>query len=624
MIMKYKFHIFCYIFVILVTAGVLRLYKIETMPPGLWVDEIYTASNAWELNEDGRWKSPFGMTPLVGPGWVETPNLYLYYVRAVWLIFGLNYLGVKMASILPGIAAVLLLFFLVRRLWGTRAALAASFLLAVSSWQIGLSRWGWDEVLLTALQLPAWFFLWRGIKRKRLGGFALAGFFLGLCLYTYAASRILAAFIVFYLVIESIIQRDFWAEHKKGLALFAGILILTALPLGVNLLRRPSAFTARLGNVSITRDIQEAKSLAPLGGNIVRHLGMFHYYGDPNVRHHLPNAPLLDIISGVFMICGLGIAVWGIKKPRNRFLLFWLGFGLLGGILSLRAEAPQSYRTGAAAPAAFALCGIGFAGLFRWLAGRFRNQRLTVSSVMVLLLVLSAGINYHRYFIRYPREKTLWEQFWGAEATFQSRHLEERRKAGRTILLDEAYRSNYFFVFTSARRIIMKGKPDFFNPLNPQESLPEGDVEIYFPPFRLDVYKAIAASEQIQQVSAPDGEPIFYRANVSHQELKAAQGKDLWHIKAGGGGRVFFHARLNLPEDYYSTMELDSATSATLTIGGRAALRSGEGEQVIPLKKGVHEVEISQESAALSPKFKWLWRPDYEHLEEIPASFLLP
>jgi len=24
------------------------------------------------------------------------------------------------------------------------------------------------------------------------------------------------------------------------------------------------------------------------------------------------------------------------------------------------------------------------------------------------------------------------------------------------------------------------------------------------------------------------------------------------------------------------------------------------------------------------PEFKLLWRPDYEHLEEIPASFLLP
>ena len=134
----------------------------------------------------------------------------------------------------------------------------------------------------------------------------------------------------------------------------------------------------------------------------------------------------------------------------------------------------------------------------------------------------------------------------------------------------------------------------------------------------------IAAPERILAVNAPNGEAVFYCANLSHQELKTAPAIEPRRIQTGGAGRVLFLARLNLPADYFSTMKLESATSATLTIGGRTALRAGDGERVIPLKKGVHEIEIAQESDAHSPEFKLFWRPDYEHLEEIPASFLLP
>ena len=434
----------------------------------------------------------------------------------------------------------------------------------------------------------------------------------------------LGGFYPFVSIIEASIQRGFWKRHKRGLGFFTCFLILTSLPIGINLLLRPSAFTARLGNVSITHDMKEAKSVLPLVENVIRHAGMFHYYSDPNVRHHLPDVPLLDFISGFFMALGLGIAIWGIRKPKNRFLLLWLLFALMGGIFSLRAEAPQSYRTGASAPAAFALCGIGFAGLLKWLAKTFQSRRVMISSFMVAILGLSGGINFHRYFLQYPRVKTLWTQFWGAEQTFQSRYLEKRSRTGKAILLDDAYGSNYFFVFTAARRIIMNVEPDFYNPYRPTENLPAGDVEIYFPPFRFDVYKAIASPERIRAVNSPNGEAVFYCANLSHRELKTAAAIEPWQNQTRGDGRVLFNARLILPEDYFSTMKLESPTSATLTIDGRAMLCPDDGERVIPLKKGVHGIEIVQESAPRLPEFKLLWRPDYEHLEEIPASFLLP
>ena len=106
----------------------------------------------------------------------------------------------------------------------------------------------------------------------------------------------------------------------------------------------PDVFWSRLQDTFIFADKSESERLPALWTSIWKHLMMFNWRGDPNGRHNLPGAPMLDGVTGVLTVLGLAYSIWRWKDPRYTLLLLWLAFTLLGGILSLDFEAPQSLR----------------------------------------------------------------------------------------------------------------------------------------------------------------------------------------------------------------------------------------------------------------------------------------
>src|SRR5713226_775743 len=133
-------------------ALVFRLYRLDTVPPGLYVDEVLSAQRAlaWRLAPHKAW---LGSTPLTGPGWVEIANLYLAGVSAVMWLFGDGFLAARMVSVLPSVFCVPLLYALACAVAGRREALVAAVLLAVSHWAARTGRAGWDQVAMTTLQV---------------------------------------------------------------------------------------------------------------------------------------------------------------------------------------------------------------------------------------------------------------------------------------------------------------------------------------------------------------------------------------------------------------------------------------------------------------------------------------
>jgi hypothetical protein len=68
-------------------AAALPPYLLDTVPPGLYLDETLVAQRAltWRLAAHKEW---FGGTPLIVAGWVQISNLYLEAVSAVLWLFG--------------------------------------------------------------------------------------------------------------------------------------------------------------------------------------------------------------------------------------------------------------------------------------------------------------------------------------------------------------------------------------------------------------------------------------------------------------------------------------------------------------------------------------------------------
>ncbi|NUQ38625.1 MAG: glycosyltransferase family 39 protein [Caldilineales bacterium] len=393
---------------ILATALWFRVDGIASMPPGIFIDETNSALDALRILE-GRSDSLFGV------GWFETPNGFVYLQTLFIRLLGTTFLAVKVQSILPGFLTILALYFLARELFGVRPALFAAAFLAFNRWHFNMSRWGWNEVYPPLIQALALLFILRGARRRSLCDWALAGFLLGLGMYTYLAIRMAVIAIALYLLYRSLVDRGFLRRSLAGMAVFAAVYTLTFAPLAFTYLRDPFTLLNRTRQISIQHDIDMAGGdLQPLWQSIKSHVQMFHIVGDANPRHNLPFAPMLDPVTGAFFLLGLGWALWRWRDHRRGLLLIWIPVTLLGGILSRLAEAPQAYRVLAVTPAIALLAGDAYDLSLRALtapARRYHLWRWLCAALALAGLLAATWLNYDFYFQRQARDQAVYIAF---------------------------------------------------------------------------------------------------------------------------------------------------------------------------------------------------------------------
>ena len=261
---------------IILAAVWFRAYRIQDMPPGVFIDETNTAIDALRMLEGNG-------ASLFATGWYEVPNAYAYVQAQLFRLFGATFAAVKLQSILPGVLTVIALYFLGRELFGAVPALFGAAFLAFNRWHFHMSRWGWVEVYPPLMQVLALLFIERGARRRNWGDWALAGLFLGLGMYTYLAIRMAVIAIGLYLVYRALVQRGFLRHNWQGILIFGVIYVLTFAPLGFTYFKNPFTLLNRSQQVSIMRDVEESGgSYTPVRESVLRHLRMFNVAGDTN------------------------------------------------------------------------------------------------------------------------------------------------------------------------------------------------------------------------------------------------------------------------------------------------------------------------------------------------------
>src|SRR5690606_14577054 len=188
---------------ILILAVFLRIYRFESIPPGIYVDETNSSLDALRILE-GNDVSPFAT------GWYETPNGYIYYMAAIYKLLGANWTSLKIVSLIPAILTIPAVYLLGRLLFGPSAGLFAMLFIAVSRWHLSMSRWGWNETAPPLFQVLAFYFLVRGLRDRRALDYALSGLIAGLAIYTYLSSRLAAATLILYVIYWFISDPDGW------------------------------------------------------------------------------------------------------------------------------------------------------------------------------------------------------------------------------------------------------------------------------------------------------------------------------------------------------------------------------------------------------------------------------
>ena len=491
-------------------AGFFRLYRIGEIPSGPWVDELAAAANAVNLAARQPF-TPFATTPMfeAGPNWVHTPNLYLYFCYAVLWLSGFSQLGLKLISVLPGIATPPLLYLLGRRFLSRESALLAAGLLAVSHWQVTVGRWGWDEVLVTAFTVAAFAALLAGVQDERTSSFFLAGVATGLGQYAYVAARLSALAALAFLAVRAAQTKR--RRQLAQLGVFAAGLIQAVVPIAVFWIGHPGTFAVRERQISILPQLL-AGDLRPVLENLRAYGLMLLVRGDANPRQNIPGLPMLDLVVGILFLVGLVAAVAAWRRAESQMMLLWLSIGLMGGLLSHPESAPNSYRVGMAAPACMLLAGLGWQAALT-IVRKARPGALVRSSAYLAAgaVAVSGVLTFANYFVARPASRECWLAVKeGAYCEVLRQRAERALDAGAPVLLDR--RLNWVTTRLQFDTLIARRRPPAaFRWVEAQEVEPSSlhHGVLFVKPEGYQELPGVLQSLPARAIANPFGEEIF-------------------------------------------------------------------------------------------------------------------
>lgn len=413
--------------VIALWAAAVRLIDLDGAPPGLNQDEAANAWNAYCLLRTGQDQAgdPWPIFHFRALGEHRTP-LFLYLMLPFQAIGGLNIWTTRLPNVAGGVACVLLIYYIGRRLFGQPTGLVAAALMALNPWAIHNSRWGHEgsaTALLVLLPLAAW--LWAGLplidqgeRRPSPWRALLAGLVTGACCYGYPALRL---FLPLFFTAAVVISAPAWLRmlrSGRGVGAFACVVaggLLTFGPLAWRHLTDPEiGKRGQFTWVWLPEDSLATK-IGKAAGRYPMHFGPGTLFatGDqyPIVRTAVGG--LFEWYALPLMLAGAVVLVARLRgSAAARLLVLWLLLYPAGDVLS--GHFNNSLHGMRSLPGLGALVLLAALGA-TWLGGLIarRGRRPLVVAGAALALVALAS---HAYFLY-----QLFGPFYRTPVTFQNR-----------------------------------------------------------------------------------------------------------------------------------------------------------------------------------------------------------
>ncbi len=390
---------------ILWLALFLRVWQLDTLPPGLHYDEAFNGVMAREVLRGVQ--RPIFFTDNFG----EEP-LHMYAEAAVFALVGESPWSIRLTSALFGVLFVAAVYACARAFF-PRAdvlALVAAFLAATLLWSLMFARIGIETTTLPSILTLSAASLGFAYRRWSWRWVIGAGLLLGAVVYTYLASRLWLPTVFLWFVYLTLFHRAATRQHFAKWLTLALVAALTLAPLALFFLQNPLALTGRSGDVFTP---------ATFGGNLLRTAGMFFFSGDMDPRDNLPGRAALDPILALFFSIGLLAALARWRKPFYALLLIW--FVVMTLPSALTEFAPNFRRAIGALPAVILLCASGFEFArtriqnleFITRVLRITKRKLKYGAIALLLALLGASALWsgRAYFVEWANNPGLYYSF---------------------------------------------------------------------------------------------------------------------------------------------------------------------------------------------------------------------
>ncbi|HTA75840.1 MAG TPA: PA14 domain-containing protein [bacterium] len=367
-----------------------RLYQIDLLPAGMHTDQGLTGLCALRIEHEG-WR-PFSEVFNF-----QIPEVLLFYQLAVWFhLAGDSLFNFHLFFVLQAMAAMVFFYASVRQLSGTRAALLSLFILAVTRWSWIETRVGYPSSEILFYLFGALCFWIYGLRKEKIWAWVLSALFLGIGLYTYQAFKLVPFLFVIYALFEILRQKKKNPFRLSSGIIYLLIVLAIALPL-LHYFWSGKTFGNREHEAFIGTSIIEQKSLKPLWDVWSGNFSMFNRTGDENPRHNIPGHRMLDDLTGILFILGLGLAIRRWKNQDSFYALSGFAVLFLAGLLSNQPN--NSNRL--VILTAFVAFFVGSFLSFLWFALEklIPSRKNTAIIAMGLILSFITILNFYTYFV---------------------------------------------------------------------------------------------------------------------------------------------------------------------------------------------------------------------------------
>ena len=321
------------LFLFLTSLGIFfRFYGANRFPDGVFADRAEVALGGLRiLNEHWR---PFleGLSQHV-------PEVCIYYLAAGWIkLFGSSPEVFSYFDATLSILGVLGFYWVFRQLGSPRTALLAFFFLAVMRWNFVFGHQVYYQCQTILFMAPALGLLFYSLNKKRWPFAALAGFITALGLYSYQAFKAFPLLALVLMAFEFFKDRKGFKGQERPWAVYWLVLILGAAPL-LGWMMDQGKIGRREAEVSVFSQMREAGNAAPLWRNVKDAALMFNRRGDINSQSNFESHRMLDDVTGVFFILGVGLAFRRFKERTYFYALAGLS------VMSLPSLFPSTAAT---------------------------------------------------------------------------------------------------------------------------------------------------------------------------------------------------------------------------------------------------------------------------------------
>jgi len=518
-------------FLILVLAAFMRFFRLDSAPFGTWNDEAYIGMIARNIlaNPDYR--------PIY-VGEYDHPLHFFALVALAFKFFGDTTTTIRLVTSLFGLATVAVSFFVGRETLGNRFGLLFAFFFAISRWHVTFSRFGVYTITMPFFEILIFWLLLRARRTHQIHDFMWAGMAFGFSLNFYIGIRLFVPVMLLYIAFWLIAtlrhpaapaptSTPSWSTLLIGLVALALAAWFAVAPIAQFALTHSNIFWSRAGQVSIFSNRDQSDLPTALYSNTLKHLLMFNYQGDANGRHNLSGEPMLDPVMGILFVIGFVLACTRIRQPTYFFFLMLFAFNLLGGILSVDFEAPQSNRALGSISAALFFAALSAETLWQSLD----KARLTSTTRRLILTIATLGIggfiiyyNASTYFVQQVNNERTWNEFNGTQ-TLTAQRMLEANQTGNTIYAS-IYLNNHEVIrfldpqITDSQTIIAPIGLPVREPGDKSVSIFVDQENTWI----IDEAKRLYPNAQFRVDTTPGGNPALYSVLISPQDIQRLQG----------------------------------------------------------------------------------------------------